>query len=162
MSSAPLRRSNRGKKPEESASHLPKESGVRGASGNAQRVLRSGKNLSKETGNNIPTVPTPSGSPASPKKNVNYTHWKRGKVVRSGVNDLSKDVAASASNPIYQQNYGPLESDDDEDDYDDDDDYRSPLSEDEGGDDDDDDDFVDIDPESDDEGHSSFPKNKTP
>ncbi len=101
MSSAPLRRSNRGKKPEESTSHLPKESGVRGASVNAQRVLRSGKKLSEE--NNIPTS---SGSPASPKKNVNYTHWKRGKVVRSGVNDLSKDVAASASNPIYQQKYG--------------------------------------------------------
>ena len=78
------------------------------------------------------------------------------------MNDLLKDVAASASNPIYQQNYGPLESDDDEDDCDDDDDYHSPLSEDEGGDDDDDDDFVDIDPESDDEGRSSFLKNKTP
>ena len=170
MSSAPSRRSNRGKKPEESASNLPKESGVRGASGNAQRVLRSGKNLSKETGNNVPTVPTPSGSPASPKKNVNYTHWKRGKVVQSGVNDLSKDVAASASNPIYQQKYGHLESDDNlesdnnlESDADEDDDYRGHLSEDEGGDDDDDDDddFVDIDPESDDEGRSSFPKNKT-
>ena len=177
MSSVPLRRSNRGKKPEESASHLPKESGIRGASGNAQRVLRSGKNLSEETSNNIPTDPTPSGSPASPKKNVNYTHWKRGKVVRSGVNDLSKDVAASAlnvndlskevaasaSNPIYQQKYGHLESDDNlESDADEDDDYRGHLSEDEGGDDDDDDDFVDIDPESDDEGRSSFLKNKTP
>ncbi|KAL3817472.1 hypothetical protein ACHAXA_001479 [Cyclostephanos tholiformis] len=47
-------------------------------------------------------------------------------------------------------------------DDDEDDDYRSHLSEDEGGDDDDDDDFVDIDPESDDEGRSSFLKNKTP
>jgi hypothetical protein len=79
-----------------------------------------GGNLSGEN-----NVPTPSGSPASPKKNVNYSHWKRGKVVRSGVNvlskdvaastsnvnDLSKDVAASASNPIYHQKYGHLESD---------------------------------------------------
>ena len=83
MSSVPLRRSNRGKNPEESESNLPNESGVRGGSGNVPRVLRSGKNLSRE--NNIPTS---SGSPATPKKNVNYTHWKRGKVVRSGVNDL--------------------------------------------------------------------------
>ena len=131
MSSVPLRRSNRGKKPEETATHLPNESGVRGVSVNVQRVLRSGKKSSEEN-----NVPTSSGSPGTPKKNANYTHWKRGKVVRSGVNDLtkdvaasasnvndlSKDVAASASNPIYQQNYGPLESDDDEDDYDDDDD----------------------------------------
>jgi hypothetical protein len=81
----------------------------------------------------------------------------------SNVNDLSKDVAPSASNPIYQQKYGHLGSDDDlESDDDEDDDYRADLSEDEGGDDDDDDDFVDIDVESDDEGRSLFPKNKTP
>ena len=172
MSSVPLRRSNRGKKPEETATHLPNESGVRGVSVNVQRVLRSGKKSSEEN-----NVPTSSGSPGTPKKNANYTHWKRGKVVRSGVNDLTKDVAASASNvndlskdvapsasnPIYQQKYGHLGSDDDlESDDDEDDDYRADLSEDEGGDDDDDDDFVDIDVESDDEGRSLFPKNKTP
>jgi hypothetical protein len=163
MSSVPLRQSNRGKK----ASDLPKESGIRGASGKAknpgvkeQRVLKSGH------GNNLSEapdkVPTPSDSLSSPKKNVKYIHWKREKLVRTGVNYLSKDIAASASNPIYQQNYGSLESDDNEDDYDDDDSYCCPPSEDEGGEDEDDDDFVDIDPASDDEGRSSFPKNKTP
>ncbi len=80
------------------------------------------------------------------------------------MNDLSKGVAALASNPTYQQNYASLDSDKDEDDS-----YNGashhdccPLSGDEGAEDDDDDDFIDLDPALDNEGHSLFPKNKAP
>ena len=74
------------------------------------------------------------------------------------MNNPSMDVAVSASNPLYQQNFGSSYSDDKDDSYEwaSDRDYCPPSGAEDSE--DDDDDYVNIDLPSEDEGHSLFPK----
>ena len=88
--------------------------------------LSSGTFQGRKKNNPVPAASAkkPTSELKNPPEDLNFTHWQHGKLIRSGVNPnwtndgtpVGSDVAASASNPIYESTYGAGDGSDDGDD----------------------------------------------